>query len=55
MTPNYLQKTKIGTPNTDSVNIQSRYMDGIWQKECAMLTMKSGKRLMAEEIQLPNQ
>ena len=42
-------------PNTDSENIQSRYRNGIWQKKCAMLAMKSRKWHMTEGIELPNQ
>ena len=36
-------------------NIQSRYRDEIWHEKCAVLVMKSGKRHLTEEMELPNQ
>ena len=36
-------------------NILSVYGNGIWQRNCAMLKMRSGKRQTMEEIESPNQ
>ena len=40
---------------TRSENIQSGYRVRIWHRKCAMLVMKSGKRHLTDEIELPNQ
>ena len=49
------KRKRIGNPNTNCENIQSRYRNGIWHRKCAMLVMKCGKRRMTDGVELPTQ
>ena len=53
-TPKCLRKKNGKELETLMHTIRIRYRNGIWHEKCAMLIIKSGKRQITEEIELPN-